>query len=120
MTPRIRQITPTESRGRPSLPIALPLRGPAAHAAARGRVAAGDASGGLPGEAVGAASGAAITRGSGAPQDHLAGLAGLLRVWLRRARERRELAHLDEDQMRDTGISREVARREAEKPFWRA
>jgi uncharacterized protein YjiS (DUF1127 family) len=47
-------------------------------------------------------------------------LVGLLRIWLRRARERRELADLDADQMRDTGISREAARREAEKPFWRA
>ncbi|MFG1422680.1 DUF1127 domain-containing protein [Roseixanthobacter liquoris] len=103
MTPRIRQITPTESRGRPSLPGAHPLR-PTPLSAARGRVAHQDG----------------ITEAFGAPQDRLAGLWGLLRVWLRRARERRALADLDDDQMRDAGISREAARREAEKPFWRA
>lgn len=112
MTPRIRQITPTESRGRPALPVALPLRGQTAHAAARGRVA--------PNEAPGDVSGAAIARYSGARQDRLAGVMEVLRLWLRRARARRELADLDEDQMRDAGISREAARREAEKPFWRA
>jgi len=118
MTPRIRQITPTESRGRPALPVALPLRGPTAHVAARGRVAPGEALDAVPGAAPG---GAAITRRSGgAPQNRLAHLGRLLRLWLRRARARRELADLDEDQMRDTGISREAARREAEKPFWRA
>ncbi|HQS47529.1 MAG: hypothetical protein B7Y12_23465 [Rhizobiales bacterium 24-66-13] len=116
MTLRTRQITPTESRGRPSLPIALPLRGATTHAAARGRLVPGE----VPCGPLDEGSGAAIARRSGAPQGSLAGLVGLLRIWLRRARERRELADLDADQMRDTGISREAARREAEKPFWRA
>lgn len=43
-------------------------------------------------------------------------LAGLL---LRR-RGRRELLELDERLLRDVGISREQAQREASKPFWRA
>ncbi|MEP9367535.1 DUF1127 domain-containing protein [Xanthobacter sp. VNH20] len=61
-------------------------------------------------------------RGAAAPlpDGRLAQILGLLKVWLRRARERRELADLDDDQMRDAGISRDAARREAEKPFWRA
>ncbi|MFG1427270.1 DUF1127 domain-containing protein [Roseixanthobacter glucoisosaccharinicivorans] len=104
MTPRIHQITPTESRVRP----ALPLPRPTAPVAARGRVAVGEIFG------------ETIARRSATPLDRLVWLVGMLRVWMRRARERRELADLDDDQMRDAGISREAARREAEKPFWRA
>lgn len=43
-----------------------------------------------------------------------------LRTLLLRWRGRRELAQLDERLLRDVGISREQALREAEKPFWRA
>ncbi|MFG1398852.1 DUF1127 domain-containing protein [Roseixanthobacter pseudopolyaromaticivorans] len=102
MTSLTRQITPTEKRGRSALPALGRAQG--AQASARGRVARG------------------TVRGAAAPvpDSRLAQLLGVLKVWLRRARERRELADLDDDQMRDAGISRDAARREAEKPFWRA
>lgn len=38
--------------------------------------------------------------------------------WMQVAAERRRLAKLDNEQLRDLGLSREQARREAEKPFW--
>lgn len=41
-------------------------------------------------------------------------------VWLVRARTRRALAELDDRILRDIGISRWEAEREAYKPFWRA
>jgi uncharacterized protein YjiS (DUF1127 family) len=41
-----------------------------------------------------------------------------LRIWLRRARERRELAELSDAQLRDVGLSRNTVKREVEKPFW--
>jgi uncharacterized protein YjiS (DUF1127 family) len=44
----------------------------------------------------------------------------LMRTWYRRARERRALAELDDHLLRDCGLSRAEARREAAKPFWRA
>ncbi|MGU3494395.1 DUF1127 domain-containing protein [Xanthobacteraceae bacterium A53D] len=47
-------------------------------------------------------------------------LLGLIRLWLWRVRSRRELGELDMDRLRDVGIHPRVARREAEKPFWRA
>ena len=37
-----------------------------------------------------------------------------------RARSRRVLLNLDEDQLRDVGLSRELARHEGCKPFWRS
>ena len=37
-----------------------------------------------------------------------------------RARSRRVLLNLDEDQLRDVGLSRELARHEGYKPFWRS
>ncbi len=54
---------------------------------------------------------------------------GLQQVWrgcriarwqLARQRTRRALAQLDDRMLRDIGISREQAMREAEKPFWMA
>ncbi len=39
---------------------------------------------------------------------------------LRRRQGRQELAELDDRLLRDVGISREQALREAAKPFWRA
>lgn len=42
-----------------------------------------------------------------------------LSALLRRRRGRRELRELDERLLRDVGISREQALREADKPFWR-
>jgi len=47
-------------------------------------------------------------------------LVALLLIWLKRARERRELASLDEAQLRDVGLNRETIQREVEKPFWMA
>lgn len=44
----------------------------------------------------------------------------LLLLWTRRDRQRRELAHLTEHQLRDVGLSRADLLAEADKPFWRA
>lgn len=41
-----------------------------------------------------------------------------MRTWWRRAQERRSLADLDDQLLRDCGITREQARVEIEKPFW--
>ncbi|MEQ9349867.1 MAG: DUF1127 domain-containing protein [Alphaproteobacteria bacterium] len=41
-------------------------------------------------------------------------------LWRRRARDRRDLASLSDRDLRDIGIDRFTARREAAKPFWRA
>lgn len=43
-----------------------------------------------------------------------------LMTWFWRARQRRELWHLSEEQLRDVGLTREMIRREVEKPFWMA
>ena len=40
-------------------------------------------------------------------------------VWSDRARQRRALAKLDADRLRDIGITHTQARREADKPFWK-
>ncbi len=40
-------------------------------------------------------------------------------VWRQRAEQRRQLAELNDHLLRDIGISRGVAAREARKPFWR-
>lgn len=42
-----------------------------------------------------------------------------LAVWFERSRQRRALAKLDDRMLRDIGVSRADANREAEKPFWR-
>lgn len=49
----------------------------------------------------------------------LAATAELLRAWSARARERRSLAGLNDDLLRDLGISRADADAESRKPFWR-
>ena len=43
-----------------------------------------------------------------------------LRTWLRRARQRRELAGLNDTQLSDVGLSRRIVKHEVEKPFWMA
>jgi uncharacterized protein YjiS (DUF1127 family) len=55
------------------------------------------------------------------PQAHnTRGLPGLIGEWLHRIESRRELAALSDHALRDIGITRVDAIREAEKPFWRA
>jgi uncharacterized protein YjiS (DUF1127 family) len=44
----------------------------------------------------------------------------VLRTWSERARQRRELMSLDDNLLRDIGISRAEAMGEAAKAFWRA
>lgn len=43
----------------------------------------------------------------------------VLRTWQRRCRGRRALRQLDDRLLKDIGISRAAAAREAYKPFWR-
>ena len=45
---------------------------------------------------------------------------GLVRTWLRRARDRRDLARLDPHLIEDVGVSRAWLEAETSKPFWRA
>jgi uncharacterized protein YjiS (DUF1127 family) len=52
-------------------------------------------------------------------QSHLAATS---RLWIARSRQRRDLAELaewDDYLLKDIGVSREAALREATKPFWR-
>ncbi|MBY4675483.1 DUF1127 domain-containing protein [Marinobacterium arenosum] len=44
----------------------------------------------------------------------------LLRQWRHRARSRRQLLALDEQRLKDTGLSRAEALREGCKPFWQS
>jgi uncharacterized protein YjiS (DUF1127 family) len=45
---------------------------------------------------------------------------GVFRTWLQRSRQRRTLAELDDRMLRDIGLTRSQAQREAERPFWSA
>jgi uncharacterized protein YjiS (DUF1127 family) len=47
-------------------------------------------------------------------------LLNLLMLWRWRMRSRRELSKLTAQQMHDTGLDREIVRRESKKPFWEA
>jgi len=40
-------------------------------------------------------------------------------LWNSRARERRHLAQLDDDMLKDIGVSRAEAEIESRKPFWK-
>lgn len=51
---------------------------------------------------------------------HRGGLRSLIGEWFRRSESRRELAGLCDRALRDIGITRADALREADKPFWRA
>ena len=42
-----------------------------------------------------------------------------LRIWLRRIHDRKVLAALHPDQLRDAGLEPWVVRAEIDKPFWR-
>lgn len=57
---------------------------------------------------------------AGAPAAAFGHAMAVLRTWDQRARTRRRLADMDERLLRDMGIARTDARREAAKPFWRA
>jgi uncharacterized protein YjiS (DUF1127 family) len=43
----------------------------------------------------------------------------MIRRWIERTRQRRALAGLDDQMLRDIGITRVEAARECDKPFWR-
>jgi len=45
--------------------------------------------------------------------------ATLVKRWVDVARSRRQLSELDPRLLRDIGLTREAALKEAEKPFWR-
>lgn len=49
----------------------------------------------------------------------LAGWRQVFGLWLRRARTRRQLDVLSDHELRDLGLDRGAAMREAAKPFWR-
>jgi uncharacterized protein YjiS (DUF1127 family) len=51
---------------------------------------------------------------------HIARLLALVGEWFRRMESRRELAGLCDRALRDIGLTRVDAMREADKPFWRA
>ena len=55
-----------------------------------------------------------------APSDTILFLLSILMLWRWRVRCRRELATLTDHLLRDTGLDRELVRRESSKPFWRA
>ncbi len=44
----------------------------------------------------------------------------LLALWLRRLRDRHDLANLSQAQLRDVGLDPSFVHRESEKPFWQA
>ena len=50
--------------------------------------------------------------------DWLAGVFGHIRRWRSLARQRRDLARLSDEMLKDIGISRVDALREAKRPFW--
>jgi len=54
------------------------------------------------------------------PARRLTWLIILLRTWIKRARQRQELADLSDAQLRDVGLNRYLIKREIEKPFWMA
>jgi uncharacterized protein YjiS (DUF1127 family) len=43
----------------------------------------------------------------------------MFRIWRERVRQREALKRLDDRLLDDVGLSREQARREAAKPFWK-
>ena len=53
------------------------------------------------------------------PIHPVAGAFALLARWIERARQRQALASLSDHELRDIGITRVDAAREADKPFWR-
>jgi uncharacterized protein YjiS (DUF1127 family) len=58
--------------------------------------------------------------GAKAGRHMLSSLVRTVEIWLIRQHGRQELNSLDDQQLKDVGLSREDALREASKPFWRA
>jgi len=54
------------------------------------------------------------------PMQSLVRVANVLAVWENRARERKALAEMPPNLLKDIGITLIDAQRETEKPFWRA
>lgn len=54
------------------------------------------------------------------PIQALVRVANVLAVWENRARERKTLAEMPPNLLKDIGISRVDVQREIDKPFWRA
>ena len=54
-----------------------------------------------------------------ATSNPFAAVFSLLARWIERARQRQALAGLDDQMLRDIGITRVEAARECDKPFWR-
>jgi len=54
------------------------------------------------------------------PMHCTAGLFVLIAEWVRRSESRRELGRLSDRELRDLGLTRFDATREARKPFWQA
>ncbi len=63
--------------------------------------------------------GPSVSRSLSSPVQVLIYLSDLLSDWEGRARERRTLAEMSNHLLKDLGLSRTDARREAEKPLWR-
>lgn len=59
-------------------------------------------------------------RFAGLPDRRRGTLLDLLLLWQARATQRHHLAQLDDSMLKDIGVSRIDAAREAAKPFWRA
>ena len=53
------------------------------------------------------------------PIHPIAAAVALIARWIRTARQRKALAELDDQLLRDIGITRVEAIKDAEKPFWR-
>lgn len=67
------------------------------------------------------ATSAARRRGLSHPMAHRIGIAlaiATLGRWLERSAQRRALSELDDHRLRDIGITRQAAGREARRPFW--
>jgi len=52
-------------------------------------------------------------------EDFISDMEVMYKVYAKRARERRELAHLSDRLLKDIGITRSEVLNEASKPFWR-
>jgi uncharacterized protein YjiS (DUF1127 family) len=58
-------------------------------------------------------------RAGNQPISLLAAALGRVAAWIERSRQRKALATLDDQMLRDIGITRFDAARECDKPFWK-